>query len=181
MRIALTLLAITITLTATADVYRLRYPLTVDIVDADGKVIGNKKLKSKTLLTEATLTAATAAPTADAPQTSAGRLKPTISPIMFKNTQPRSAVILCDLTLSDFYTGSFENNKGQYWSVNISGRNQDGSIGENIFGYIRKSHRRAPALLKILQDGSTRRVHAQISPAAGDKDLATIEDFELLK
>lgn len=184
MKTALTLALIGAALIADAEVYRIRYALTVDIVDDAGKVIGKKRLPAKTLLTAAEPESGSdAGDAADAPAATPSktfRLKPSISPIMFKNTRPKSAVLLADVSLGSFYTGPFENNKPQFWSINVNGLNLDGTHGEMFWGYIKKNNRRAAGLINAIQDGSSKRAHIKVSPVAGEDDCLMIEDIEIV-
>ena len=173
------LAAVAITATS-AEVYRLKLPATVDIVE-DGEVTGTKKLKAGTLVALAEET-----PAADAqekaPAPTAGKLRVSkLSPIMFKNTHPAVAhVFNAEVELNDYYTGPFEGKGDLFWNVRVCAYSQNWKSMEIWQGYARKTDAIGRQVKALLEDGERKTVHIKLSWVKGKDadDLVMVEAIE---
>lgn len=162
-------------ISAAAEQYKLKLPVTVDIIE-DGEVVGTKKLKAGTVLQLADEAAAD-----EKPQAKAGKMTPSkISPMMFKNTHPASAVFNAEVELGDSYYGPFEGKEKTYWNFYINTFNADWSDSERLDGYVKKTAPIAKTLLAIVKDGKAHPCHVKVSPVKAESynDLVTIEAIE---
>lgn len=162
-------------ISATAEQYKLKFPATVDIVE-DGEVVGTKKLKAGTMLQLADEAAAD-----EKPQAKVGKMTPSkISPMMFKNTHPASAVFNAEVELGDSHYGPFEGKEKTYWNFYVRAFNADWSDYERLDGYVKKTAPIAKTLLAIVKDGKSHPCHVKVSPVndATLNDLVTIEAIE---
>lgn len=159
---------------APAQTYRLRYPTAVDVLDGDGRVVGQRKLKAGTLLP---------APEADeekAAPKKAGHLTPSdLSPIMFKQTRPSAgAVFRAYLSLGDFYVDPFDRSRNKYWNVQVDARNADWYDGETFDAWPLKSSPLAKRLIALLQDGQRHPCLVKVRPIKNGSDyMVEILDF----
>ena len=170
---------------ASAEQYKLKLPVTVDIVEG-GEVVGTKKLKAGTLLQ---LSDVSEVPLAEDAKESKGlakkgsKLTPSkISAMMFKNTQPVSAVFRAKIELNDGYYGPFDGKDKMYWSICINAYDEKWEVAERLDGYVSKSSQVGKRLISVVKDGKMHGCHIKVKPVKYEdlKDYVTIEDFEMV-
>lgn len=167
MRILMLAIVAALAVGAQAETYRLKYVTTVDVLDDSGKKIGTKKLKAKTVIQE--VAAEEAAPQAG------GKLVPgDMSPAVLIQTAPATAVIRAEVRLYDFYASEFK--KDKYWSIYCYGMNDDWSLGELFYAYVRKSTALGKRVFDFVKDGKEHKCIVKLHHR-GNK-MATIEDIE---
>ncbi len=159
------LLAIVAIGAADAEIYRLKYTATVEVLDDSGKVVEVKKLKAKTLLQDVSSNDAQ----------SAGRLTPgDMSPSVLRLNAPATAVIRARVSLDDFYVSEFTLDK--HWSIDCWGMNDDWSMGAQFHAYALKSSPVGKRLFKFVKDGKEHKCIVKLKHLG--YEMAMIEDFE---
>lgn len=165
--------------------YRLKTPATVDIIE-NGEVVGVKRLKVGVVLQpmEEKTEADTAIDKgAGSVVKKGGKLIPSkISVMMFKNTQPASAVFRAKIELNDGYYGPFDGKEKSYWSIYIRAYDSEWNDSERLDGYLSKASAVGKKLITIIQDGKEHACHVKVRPVKCEdsRDYVTIEDFELV-
>lgn len=169
---------------ANAEQYRLKMPATVDVVEGD-VVTGTKKLKAGTLLklSDEADSSSTKDKMGKVPVKTAGVLVPSkLSPIMFKNTQPASAVFCAKIKMGDSYYGPFAGKDKTHWAVVIYAYNEDWEDEETFYACASRSAKSSKKIVDVIKDGKEHDCHVKVKPVKyeDEKDYVQIEDFEIV-
>ena len=169
--------------TISGEVFRLKYPATVEVLDASGKVSGTRKLKAGTMIAVEE-PQAPAAKDAQKPGKGTKLAPDDISPIVFKTTRPAGgATLRAEVKLSDSYYGHFENQRSKYWSVDIYVFDMKWENSELFTGYIPRSTPIGKKFADCVKDGNAHRGIVKVIFAKDETfdDLLQIQDFEPLQ
>jgi len=177
------LVASVIALAVSAESLRVKYAVTVDVLNDSGAVVGQRKLKPGTVVT-LDESAEPAQQDAKGKADAKGKLKPSqISPTMFKTEKPSAgAVLRAEVSLSSYYFGQFDGKSGKYWSVDIKAKNDDWSWGEIFQGYAPRSLDVGKKIAAELQDGKDHRCLIRVVPIrdAYVQNMVLIKAIEFL-
>lgn len=165
------------------EVFRLKYPATVDVLDASGKVSGTRKLKAGTVIAVEE-PQAPAAKDAQKPGKGTKLIPADISPIMFKTTRPAAGGTLrAEVKLSDVYSGQFETQRAKFWSIDVWIYDAKWENSEYFTGYISKSTPIGKKFAEFVKDGNNHRSVVKVNFVKDETfdDLLLIQDFEPLQ
>jgi hypothetical protein len=137
---------------APAEIYRLRAPAMVDVVDDAGKKIGSKRLAAKTLITLPGATDASDSQDVAAPKKTkfpAGA----ITGAEFDATHPATAIFCGQIRLDSQYLDKATHPESKFLSVMISTQNQSGSPAGAVLAYVARASATGKKILQKTKDG----------------------------